>query len=188
MALFENFVNQFLPYLDGSPRWPSFKLIAEKLIEKNQPVSIVETGCAREQGNWHGDGQSTVLWEWLAKNCGGSITSFDISKKSVEEAKKIAPGANIVEMDSIIGLRSISVKDIDLLYLDSMDYHGGIESPTHHLAELASVYFYLKKGCIIAIDDCNNDNDGKHWLAKMYLSSIGVYPEFEGRVTVWVKP
>lgn len=188
MHLFEDFVNEFSPYLNESPRWLSFQVIAKKLINKNTPLVIIETGCAREKDNWLGDGQSTVLWEWITTKCGGSVTSFDISKKSVEQAKKIAPNANIVEIDSIIGLRSISVKDIDLLYLDSMDYYGGIESPTHHLAELASVYFYLKKGCIIAIDDCGTGNTGKHWLAKLYLNSIGVYPEYEGLVTVWVKP
>ncbi len=64
----------------------------------------------------------------------------------------------------------------------------GIESPTHHLAELTSIYPRLPSGCIIAVDDCKSETHGKHRFVRDWLLSLGVRPLLESYVTVWRKP
>ena len=170
-------------------RWPAFKTIAYYLLAKSEPVHIVETGCAREAYNWSGDGQSTQVWSWIVERTGGSVISFDISEKAVAYAKSVAPLADVRCGDSVIGLRTIpNPEQIDFLYLDSYDLASGIESPTHHLAELTSIYPSLKSGCLIAVDDCVNEQHGKHRFVRDWLAILGVKPIQESYVTVWRKP
>ena len=95
----------------------------------------------------------------------------------------------IVCLDSIIAIRAISNPEkIDFLYLDSFDLTETIDSPSHHLAELASIYPRLSSGCIIAIDDCVSDQLGKHRFVKEWLSGLNVEPVFNGYITIWIKP
>ena len=170
-------------------RWAGFKLIAYYLLAKQEPVHIVETGCARQVNNWCGDGQSTQVWNWIVERTGGSITSFDINPNCVAYAKSVAPLVDVQCIDSVQGLRMIPHPEkLDFLYLDSFDLTDGIESPTHHLAELASIYPRLKSGCVVAVDDCKSETHGKHRFVKAWLSSLGVQPILESYVTVWRKP
>ena len=170
-------------------RWPAFKLIAYYLLAKQEPVHIAETGCAREFDNWGGDGQSTQVWNWIIKRTGGSVVSFDINPKAVAYAKSVAPLADVQCIDSVQGLRMIPHPErLDFLYLDSFDLTPGIESPTHHLAELASIYPRLRSGCLIAVDDCQSAAHGKHRFVRDWLLSLGVRPLLESYVTVWKKP
>jgi len=89
----------------------------------------------------------------------------------------------------VIGLREMQhVELLDLLYLDSYDLVEGIESPTHHLAELTAVYPRLPSGCLIAVDDCVSATHGKHRFVLAWLASLGVQPILESYVTIWRKP
>ena len=170
-------------------RWPAFKIIAYYLLAKQGPVHIAETGCARQVDNWCGDGQSTQVWNWIIERTGGSVISFDISPAAVAYAKSVAPLADVQCIDSVQGLRQLqNPEQLDFLYLDSYDLTDGIESPTHHLAELASVYPRLPSGCIIAVDDCMGDQKGKHRFVLAWLGSLGVLPVLQSYVTVWRKP
>lgn len=170
-------------------RWPAFKLIAYYLLAKQAPVHIAETGCARQADNWMGDGQSTQVWNWIIERTGGSAISFDISPHSVSYAKTVAPLVDVQCIDSVQGLRLIPHPErLDFLYLDSFDLTDGIESPTHHLAELASIYPRLSSGCLIAVDDCQSEKRGKHRFVRDWLLSLGVRPMLESYVTVWRKP
>ncbi len=170
-------------------RWPAFKLIAYYLLAKQEPVHIAETGSAREVENWGGDGQSTQVWNWIIARTGGSIVSFDINPKAVAYAKSVAPLADVQCIDSVQGLRMIPhPEQLDFLYLDSFDLTPGIESPTHHLAELASIYPRLRSGCLIAVDDCKSEAHGKHRFVRDWLLGLGVRPLLESYVTVWKKP
>jgi len=188
MSLAE-FDRDFKSKLGEDRRWPAFKTMAYYLLAKQAPVHIAETGCARQENNWYGDGQSTQVWNWIIERTGGSAVSFDIDQSAVNYAKSVARLVDIHCMDSILGLRSIpNPEELDLLYLDSFDLTKGIESPTHHLAELASVYPRLQSGCLIAVDDCVNDEHGKHRFVKAWLASLGVQPLQESYVTIWRKP
>lgn len=170
-------------------RYAPFSFIVQELGKLKRPVHIVETGCARQPGNWGGDGQSTVIWDWLVGQTGGTITAYDISEASVRAARSVAPRTVVQQQDSIIALRSHqNVGGIDLLYLDSFDWDGGQDSPIHHLAELASVYSSLQSGCLIAVDDCVSQDAGKGVFVEHFLSRLKVMPILRGYITVWQKP
>lgn len=188
MSLAE-FDREFRSKLGEEKRWPAFKTIAYYLLAKQEPVHIAETGCAREAHNWSGDGQSTQVWNWLINKAGGSAISFDIDRGAVAYAKSVAPLVDVHCIDSIQGLRMIpNPERLDFLYLDSYDLDSGIDSATHHLAELASIYTRLKSGCLIAVDDCVSDERGKHRFVRGFLNKIGVNPIQTGYVTIWKKP
>lgn len=169
-------------------RWNSFRFIAEKLLTLDRPVNILETGCVRLENNWTGDGQSTVMWGWIAEKTGGSVTTIDISEESVNTAIRLVPNAHVILGDSITSLRMLSgIDKIDFLYLDSFDVTGDYEAPLHHIGELASVYARLPSGCLIAVDDCSGQY-GKDKYVAMFFNSIGVRPVSSGHITIWEKP
>lgn len=187
--MIREFDERFGKVLKNSVRWEPFRLIANDLLTRKTAVNIVETGCARQAENWSGDGQSTQLWNWIIEKTGGSIVSFDINKNAVEYARTVAPLADVRCVDSVQGLRQLQHPEhVDLLYLDSFDLTGGIESPTHHLAELSSIYPRLSPRCLIAVDDCESEQHGKHRFVRDYLQKIGVLPVYRGYITIWVKP
>jgi predicted O-methyltransferase YrrM len=188
--MWEAFNTEFAPHLAHTPRWEAFQLIADKLRSIDAPVQIVETGTLRSAGNWAGDGQSTALFGWITEQCGGSITTIDISEHNLAVAKRVVPHAITICADSVVALRQLErPQDIDLLYLDSFDLEEGIESPTHQLAEIAAIYPRLKSGCIIASDDCFDEhNYGKHVLTKAYLQAVGAETLHQSQIYVWQKP
>ena len=188
MSLAE-FDREFAAKLGRDHRWPAFKTIAYYLLAKRAPIGILETGCAREVENWCGDGQSTRVWDWLLERCGGFGVSFDINPTAVAYAQSKVKKMEVRCVDSVIGLRQFQMTELlDFVYLDSFDLSDGIESPTHHLAELTAIYPRLKSGCLIAVDDCKSAEHGKHRFVRDWLASLGVPPLFESYVTIWRKP
>ncbi len=57
----------------------SFRKVFAYLDSINGPLTIVETGCARAQGNWAGDGQSSVLFDKYLE-CRGEGSSPTIKR------------------------------------------------------------------------------------------------------------
>lgn len=186
----ETFTESFNGHLGSTSRWWSFLYIAKALYSLKRPVAILETGCARLEGNWAGDGQSTLLWDFIVGDTGGRATSIDINAKSCSVAASLAKRVEIKNSDSISWLASngASCAELDLLYLDSFDYDGSPFAALHHCGELAAVYRYLKSGCMIAVDDCHADNAGKHVYVAGFFADLGVAPKCVGYVTVWCKP
>jgi hypothetical protein len=184
----ETFAEAFGDKLLMTKRWDAFSLIAEKLLSR-RAINIVETGCVRQENNWGGDGQSTVVWSWLARQTGGKVSTCDINKSHCNTAAFLAPDAVIYNMDSITFLRGYyAAESIDLLYLDSYDLTDDYRAALHHIGELASVYERLPSGCLIAVDDCVSEDRGKHVYVEAFLDSIGVAPLIRSHVTVWQKP
>jgi hypothetical protein len=185
----QDFERVFKPRLGTSRRWAAFQLIASYLILRNRPVNIAETGCARQVDNWDGDGQSTLVWDWILEQVGGTGISMDISDASCRYAASQVRHFKVACVDSVVGLRTmVKPETLDFLYLDSYDLTETIDSPTHHLAELTSVYPRLPSGCLIAVDDCVNEQHGKHRFVRDWLQGLGVRPLLESYVTVWRKP
>ena len=81
MSLAE-FDREFRSKVGEDRRWAGFKLIAYYLLAKQEPVHIVETGCARQVDNWCGDGQSTQVWNWIVERTGGSIHTTSPTESS----------------------------------------------------------------------------------------------------------
>jgi len=189
MITLADFDHKFEPLLGRTLRWHPFRTIVANLIARGRPVNIAETGCARQPGNWGGDGQSTLVWDWLLTQVGGTGLSMDISQESCEAAAGQVFNIKVACVDSIVGLRVlVKPEELDFLYLDSFDLTETIDSPTHHLAELASVYPRLPSGCLIAVDDCVSEQHGKHRFVRDWLARMGVEPLVRGYVTVWQKP
>lgn len=184
------FIKRFQADLGNTKRWDAFKFIADELTSLGRPVGIVETGCLRLAGNWAGDGQSTAVWDWLISSLGGYGHSYDISPESVAAARSAVRLMQIHQQDSVEALRTFpNASTIDLLYLDSFDWSAdSTASAEHHLQELLAIYARLRPGCLIAIDDCFSDLEGKHAFAKDWLAGIGVQPVTKGYITVWRKP
>lgn len=183
----QSFADAFLgKFGEQNHRWEAFSFINKQLAKLEQSIVIVETGCARQEENWHGDGQSTLVFDWIVSKYGGSVTSIDISPENCKTAKRLAPNTNVICADSITALRSFrDAEKIDLLFLDSYDATGRYDSPLHHMGELAAIYTRLKDGCMIAIDDCFDG--GKHKYVAHFFQDIGINPIIEGYITIWRK-
>jgi hypothetical protein len=185
----ESFEQRFAPVLYGTPRFEAFKMICDYLLSLGRPVKIVETGCVRARDNWDGDGQSTVIWDWVISQVGGSLTSIDLDKQACETALRLVPGARIICGDSVENLMYMKdKKDIDLLYLDSMDWDGTARSALHHFDELAICWDQLEPGAVIAVDDCFPDGRGKGEIIRSRLDAVAVKPNLDSYITIWQKP
>ena len=110
-------------------RFESFKFA---LLEANKRglKTIVETGCARGKTkfiffskiNWK-DGMSTMIFSDYARYVKGELTTCDIEKKNIENAKKfVKNNQEFVKfaIDDSLNFLSSFEKKIDFLYLDSL--------------------------------------------------------------------
>lgn len=186
----ERFSQAFGRELGKTQRWEAFKWIAAQLIERNRPVYIGETGCARDPGNWVGDGQSTLIWDWLLQALGGTGFTVDKSPQACASVRPQVKRMGVVCDDSLAYLgHAHLVGSLDLLYLDSRDYQPPYPlSEIHHAAELAIVYEKLPSGCLIAVDDCHAQNVGKHVMMQKFFERMEISPRFVSYVTIWEKP
>ena len=142
-------------------RFESFKFA---LLEANKRglKTLVETGCARGKTkfiffskiNWK-DGMSTMIFSDYARYVKGELTTCDIKKKNIENAKKFVKNneefVKFVIDDSLNFLSSFE-KKIDFLYLDSLDgqYDGASK---HQLEEIKIAKDKLNKNSLVLLDD-----------------------------------
>ena len=174
------------------PRRGAFRFIVNYLSKLEEQFCIVETGTARARDNWEGDGQSTLIWDWFIKESGLKCDAFsvDISKENCYASSSQVGNVNVVCSDSVIFLNKFTKKkEIKLLFLDSWDWtqEGNLSSAFHHLAELCTVFSSLPRGCLVAVDDCHGENQGKHWLVEDFFLKMGIMPSYNGYISVWKK-
>jgi cephalosporin hydroxylase len=157
--------------------------------------SIIETGSAHDTDNWEGQGQSTLIWDWLmSKQVLVSALSIDITPKSVETAASQCPAVKFICGDSVKSLNDLDssvFKKVGLLYLDSFDWSPAqnLESSFHHMAELATCWRLLPSGCMVVVDDRHGDEEGKHWLVEAFMSHyLKLKPVFRNHQIGWIKP
>lgn len=165
---------------------------------------IIETGTAWDAGNWEGQGQSTLIWDWLCSldqdrcNRRFCVLSIDIRKEAVETAQQQTKFIYYEVGNSIQVLSDFGTDELDgdesnsvaLLYLDSYDWspERNLESAAHHLMELTSIYAKLPSGCMIVVDDRAGNMKGKHWMVEAYFDQLGVKPLFKNHQIGWIKP
>jgi len=147
-------------------REKTFRKIFEYLDTLDGPLCIVETGCARLENNWSGDGQSTVMFDKYvaARDQSESICyTVDISHQSVEECKKLVSDRVVVNQDDSVHYLSnlnrqlaSDNKTINLLYLDSfdLDMQYWFASAAHHLKELLAIFRCVDEKTLVVVDDC----------------------------------
>lgn len=177
-------------YADLDARAEPFALITGHLESLGRPVTIVETGCLRQEHNWAGDGQSTLVWDAFVNHVGGKVYSVDLDPKAAALANSLTSDLTRVESnDSVAYLTHLSTIGVqaDFLYLDSFDIDWDDPEPSmkHHERELIAARPMLKPGSIVAVDD-NKPHTGKGHL-------VGVIAEREewdvlvdGYVRAWI--
>jgi len=181
-------------------RTAGFDVVFDYLKTINEPL-IIETGCAREEDNYEGDGQSSLLFDKYIAEYGGHFMTVDISDLSVNYSKSKMTSENslVIKNDIILFLKQLNEKlqadgkRIDFLYLDSFDAPRNepdvvFRSALHHMYELATILPSLAPGALIGVDD-NWFQDyrraGKGCIIADYMDSIQNQPIFDQYQIFW---
>ena len=73
MTLAEKFLSQPWAYALSYRRDTFLKMVEHfETVAALGLTQIIETGTARTRGNWQGDGQSTLIWDWLVGEVDGA--------------------------------------------------------------------------------------------------------------------
>ncbi len=163
-------------------------------LENNPHGYIIETGTVRGVGGWYNEGQSTLIWDWVAKQLSDiKIISIDKDQSCIDIAKsQTSDNIEYICDCSVNTLNSMSpqiIKNTTLLYLDSMDWtiEKAFESSLHHLCELTCVWTNLPIGCLVVIDDRHSDTMGKHIMIEQFMNKLGIIPFFKDYQIAWIK-
>lgn len=164
-------------------RHEAFAAIAELLPEG---CHIIETGTVRQIDNWEGDGQSTIVWDTLATNLGGTVTTIDIDPIGAELVAELELQATTAIVGNSLDVIPTLTGHADLLYLDSfdVDFENPLPAAAHHLSELMAALNLLAPGSLVAVDD-NQDNQGKGSEVAWFLAEHGAVEIVRGYVRVW---
>ena len=172
-------------------RAESFAMMLNHVANIDNPL-IVETGCARQEDNFEGDGMSTTIFDTFVDYHGGDFYSVDINPENVRFAASKSKKANIFCGDSVSFLYYQAQswiaqnRKIDLLYLDSFDFDMANPHPSslHHIFELAAIMPCLKQGTMICVDD-NFGTIGKGGYVKEFMDLINKQRVYAGYQWVW---
>jgi len=142
-------------------RFSSFEFALIEAQKRNHKT-LVETGVSRGKRkffffskiNWK-DGMSTMIFSDYARYINGTLTSCDIDKRNIDNAKKFTKKnkefITFVNDDSVNFLTNFN-KKIDFLYLDSLD--GQFEGASkHQLEEIKIAKKYLHDQSLVLFDD-----------------------------------
>ena len=98
---------------------------------------------------------STVIFSDYARYVNGELYSCDISAQNIKNAKKFSKSNKdfiTFVTDEVLNFLSKFNKDIDFLYLDSLD--GQFEGASaHQLKEIKIAKKNLKKNSLVLLDD-----------------------------------
>lgn len=149
---------------------------------------IVEVGTTGNPSDHIGAGNSTELWNQLARDLTGiEVLSIDIDPSAIRVAQFLYKSVRFLCGDAAEVLRHMPaelVNRITLLYLDSMWDPTGLQA----LRELLAIWHRLQPGVMIAIDDRHSDEVGKHVATQAFMTSLGLEPVFCDYQIGWVKP
>lgn len=155
---------------------------------------ILETGCARKEDNWRGDGMSTLIWDEVVRLRKGVARTCDINPESVAFARtQVSARTEVFCDDGVRWLSCRPPRSAHLLYLDSLDvdfqdFHDGA---MQSLLEFVAGRHTLLPGALVAVDD-NLTDDGWHkgkgaYIAD-YFARVGIEPIYKGYQWVWRMP
>lgn len=160
---------------------------------KNEDSYIVETGTAWDPDNWEGQGQSTLVWDWLLRECPKlNAVSIDIREEASAYAKKQTTRVEFLIGDSPVVLNTLPDRILtrtSVLYLDSFDWTPelNLQSSIHHLGELCAVWAKLPLGCMIVVDDRHGNDAGKHLMVEAFMTCLKYKPVFKNHQIGWIK-
>src|SRR5215469_7688791 len=152
------FNDEIKPRLNN--RKDTFAQIFEYLDRFKRPVTIIETGCLRHDGNFEGDGQSTLLFDRYVTANGGHVFSVDINPEHTALARtKVSDHVTIHTGDSIAFLRELAVANRqlspDFVYLDSLDFmeQDPFQTALHCGNEFFAIRPVLRPDTLVVCDD-----------------------------------
>lgn len=130
---------------------------------------IVESGCCRQEGNWAGDGQSTLVFAAYGRKFAAAVMSADVDPAAVRLAQRLVKehcGTDVhVTVRCGDAEREIAAvnQPIDLLYLDSLDFRPQNPGPSQERAwrEFEAAEPWLHEESVVLIDDCDLPHGGK---------------------------
>lgn len=190
MTFWEKFDNDWAPLLGH--RMPTFRAVLRE-AQFRSIKTIVETGTVRQDNNWGGDGQSTVMLAEFAKEHGGNFRTVDISREAIDLARQLVPSAIVHCGDSVKYLSKLNFV-LDMLYLDSYDVDMSNPHPAamHCLMEFTAAQPFLRTGSIVFVDDSpmdpNMEVGGKGLYVAQYFKKLGVMPFTFGYQSAWIMP
>lgn len=170
-------------------RRQGFEYMIAHLRSRRQPL-VIETGCARTEMNFEGDGMSTLIFDRVVAECAGRLMSVDIDPRHVAFARARVGGRTTIDCaDSVGWIASLGVRP-DLLYLDSFDFVTADPWPSsvHHMYELAAALRMLPNGSLVAVDDnfvTPGGIIGKGRCVGEYFERTGVPMVYEGYQRIW---
>jgi hypothetical protein len=101
--------------------------LALELLTARGGYRIVETGCAREAGNWSGDGMSTVVFDEYHQHNAKYFASIDNDQTHIEACRHLIVGGVDFRCGDSVAVLGAWQDQVDLLYLDSLDFpHGSL--------------------------------------------------------------
>jgi hypothetical protein len=172
-------------------RQEGFRFIANALYQRQldrRDTTIVETGCARQEGNWCGDGQSTIIWTAMENT---RVISFDTDQGAVNRVNEQVGRCVARCQDGVVGLSRLRLV-AHLVYLDSFDVDMQQPHPAawHALQEFMAAMPLLREGSLLAIDDnlkneTNEARRGKGMYVAEFMDRIGKPPVYDGYQIVW---
>lgn len=155
-----------------------------RLLEQRDAKTLLETGVARHGlKKCKGDGASTIVFAVWSKTNNATLHSVDIDPDAIATAQQTLEQMGLRDVvslhtsDSIAYLKSFQ-QPVDLLYLDSYDYHKtdtSIQqaSQKHHLEEFHAIEDRLHDDSVVLIDDCDMPAGGKGKLVIEYMLNKG---------------
>jgi hypothetical protein len=190
MPFEEQFRQYFRPRL--GKRADGFGAIFDALLRPRRDLLILETGCMRIPGNWDGDGQSTFMFDALARDCHGLFFSMDISLESIDTARRACSSVtHLIHNDSVAALHALSralPMKASLLYLDSYDVDADNPMPSaiHHAMELAAAASLIGPGTIVCVDDYGiGPRGGKGMILDKFFNQIRALEIYCGYQKLW---
>lgn len=150
---------------------------------------IIETGSLRSPGNIAGDGNATMLFDELTA-AAGSVFSIDVDA-DCEANINYHCGSQVTFMhgNSLDVLREIAskVKNVDLLYLDSLDvdFEHDELAARHALKECQYAMHMLSSRAFVAVDDNDVFGRGKGRLVGQFAEIKGWPLVLDGYVKIW---
>lgn len=162
--IFEEFIAPYKEALmkTGISRYYNYEYVINKLVAKQKPLYIVETGTMWSNLS-DNMGAFTLVFSDLIQNwTGGKLYTIDISEKSInscrETTKKFSQSIEYIVSDSVSFLESLSddeVRQLDYVYFDSYDLFvpDPVPSQLHHYRELSAIYKRLSPDVILSVDD-----------------------------------
>jgi hypothetical protein len=184
----QQFDQYFAPRL--GKRAEGFRTIFEALPA--DPLLIIETGCMRTPGNWEGDGQSSFMFDVLARSRHARFFSIDIGLESIDTARRACSSSTqLVFNDSVAALHALRRSlpgAASLLYFDSFDFDplNPMPSAIHHALELAAAGSLIGAGTILCVDDyAVGGEGGKGMILDRFFSATRARVLHDGYQRVW---